>query len=332
MLLARKKFAYDLTVLEIGTDGPNQLNKFSYLQPDLTILTSIAAEHMEYFDNLDQVAKEELTALAYSKIKLLNIDDIPIQYLPNTDFLSYGFNENADYRIVSNKQLNLSGQKIELNIKDKTLVINSLLLGRQGAKITAAALAAGDIFGCPIDQLHQNLSVFKSFSGRLNVIPAINDSLIIDDSYNASPTAVIAALEVLYDCQASQRIAVLGDMNELGHFSQDEHIKVGNYCRPNKLDLVITIGDQAASYLAPAAKQNGCNVISFDSPYKAGNYLKDVLKKEAVILVKGSQNGVFSEEAIKFILKNPKDRAKLVRQSKSWLKIKKRQFKDYNLL
>jgi UDP-N-acetylmuramoyl-tripeptide--D-alanyl-D-alanine ligase len=135
-----------------------------------------------------------------------------------------------------------------------------------------------------------------------------------------------AALETLYRVRAPQKIAVLGNMNELGGYSQIEHEKIGNYCDAHEIDLLITIGPDANKYLAPAARAKGCEVKSFKDPYSIAEFLRPLVKEDSVILVKGSQNKVFAEETVKLLLADPADANKLVRQSKQWLKIKQKAF------
>jgi UDP-N-acetylmuramoyl-tripeptide--D-alanyl-D-alanine ligase len=158
-------------------------------------------------------------------------------------------------------------------------------------------------------------------------LPGIKNSTLIDDTYNASPVAAKAALDVLYAGQAPQRIAILGSMNELGGYSPEAHREVGDYCDPSKLNLVVTIGKDANQYLAPAAAVRGCQVATFINPYKAGNYVGEQLQEGAVVLAKGSQNRVFAEEALKVLLANAGDADKLVRQSPYWRSVKAKQFK-----
>jgi UDP-N-acetylmuramoyl-tripeptide--D-alanyl-D-alanine ligase len=155
----------------------------------------------------------------------------------------------------------------------------------------------------------------------------INNSTIIDDTYNASPEAVSAALKTLYRLDAPQKIAVLGNMNELGKFSAEAHRQIGEQCDPKQLDLVVTIGPDANKYLAPAAEKKGCKVGTFSDPYQAGEFVKLQIKPGALVLVKGSQNKVFAEEAVKTLLADPVDASKLVRQSRYWMKIKAKNFK-----
>jgi UDP-N-acetylmuramyl pentapeptide synthase len=160
----------------------------------------------------------------------------------------------------------------------------------------------------------------------MQILAGKRGSIIIDDTYNASPVAVEAALDVLYATEAPQHIAILGSMNELGEDSATLHSEVGGYCNPKKLDLVVTIGKEAKENLAPVAKNQGCQVETFMSPYEAGRFVATKLQTSGVVLVKGSQNGVFAEEAVKQLLANQSQARKLVRQSSYWLGVKQRQF------
>ncbi len=165
-----------------------------------------------------------------------------------------------------------------------------------------------------------------------NVAAAIagkKQSLIIDDTYNASPEAVIAALDTLYELPAKQKIALMGQMNELGKHSRTLHEEVGKHCDPKHLDLVVTLGRDANTYLAAAAEKRGCKVMRCPSPYHAADVIRPLLKKDTVILAKGSQNGVYAEEAVKALLADHRDVKKLVRQSRQWLKVKEQQFREH---
>jgi UDP-N-acetylmuramoyl-tripeptide--D-alanyl-D-alanine ligase len=151
---------------------------------------------------------------------------------------------------------------------------------------------------------------------------------LIDDTYNSSPEAVKASLDYLYSVKGSQRIALLGNMNELGDTSAQEHRLIGEYCNPKKLDLVVTLGPDSNSYIADSARKKGCKVEVSNTPYEAAAIIKKHLKENAVVLLKGSQNGVYAEEATKLLLSDPSDENKLVRQSPFWLKIKDENFKE----
>jgi len=114
-------------------------------------------------------------------------------------------------------------------------------------------------------------------------------------------------------------------MHDLGETSAVEHVAVGKVCDPIELAHVITVGDDAEKYLAPAARANGCHVVSFKSALEAGAYVHKVMEEGAAILFKGSQGGVYLEEAVKIVLHATEEEDQLVRQSPAWMQ-KKRTF------
>ena len=322
----RKNFAVDFAVLEIGTDGPGQIAEFAYLQPELAIITAITPEHMEFFQDLDAVAAEELEVAKFAKQLLVNSDDTLEKYLTDLHYVSYGFGAHSTYRATDLKKNGLAGQSATFDLHGLKIPVELTVLGEQGAKIALSAAAAADILGLPEQEIIAGLKNVGSAPGRMQILPGIKNSTLIDDTYNASPAAVKAALNVLYSTDAPQRIAILGSMNELGDYSQAAHEEVGSYCDTTKLDAVVTIGQMANDFLAPAAESKGCKVEKFVNPYDAASFVSSLLKDGAVVLAKGSQNGVFAEEALKPLLLNPEDASRLVRQSPNWLSKKAKQF------
>lgn len=321
-------YPYQVVIAEIGTDAPGQIQQFSYLKPEVVVVTAITPEHMEYFGTLDAVAREELSALHFAKQALINIDDTPSEFLVGRDYLSYGFSDGANYRVTERKDRDMHAQKVIFALGSAGhLSFDLPLLGEHGARIALAAGATAHMLGLEADDIKRGLSETTAFSGRMQILYGIQNSTIIDDTYNSSPVAAKAALDVLQSGDAPQRIAILGSMNELGDYSPEAHREVGEYCNPTKLDWVVTIGPDAKQYLAPVAKSRGCQVKTFLSPYQAGSFVKKQLKEGAVILAKGSQNRVFAEESIKTLLADSADEAKLVRQSDYWMRTKRKQFK-----
>lgn len=293
------EYPYDFVVVELGTDAPGQIIQFKkYLHLDAAIVTAIAPEHMEFFKNIEKVAEEEWSVRFFGEKIFANRD--LCQILPS-DF--------------DHNQISFYGKNINPKYKYETF---------SDAQIysMSAAIAVAEFFKISENKINEALSKIKSFSGRMQKLKGLNSSTIIDDTYNASPKAVKMALDTLYKFDAPQRIAILGMMNELGETSKEEHEKVGRYCNPQFLDLVVTIGSDANKYLGPAARNNGCQVYEAKDSVSAGIYVKEKIKNNAVILVKGSQNGVFAEEAIKLLLADPSDTSKLVRQEKEWIKKK----------
>lgn len=319
------QYPYDVIVVELGTDKPGDLAEFAYMHPDISVVTAVSPEHMEFFGTLDAVAAEELTVFDYSKQVLVNGDDIAGEYLAGRKFAEYSTASKQAGYYGGPKSQGLKGQDLTVTLPKGKLQGSIQYAGLQGAKVALAAVAVADMAGVPQADIAKGLSKLQPFAGRMQILEGRDDTTIIDDTYNASPLAVKAALDVLYAAKTKQRIAILGGMNELGDYSRKAHEEIGAYCDPGKLEMVVTIGTDAKQWLAPAATKAGCNVESFDSPYHAGQYVRDHLQKGAVILAKGSQNGVFAEEALKYLV-DSKEWKKLVRQTEVWMTKKQQQF------
>ncbi len=324
----KKPYPYDVVVVELGTDGPGFMKEFAYVKPDIAVVTGVTPEHMEYFGTLDAVAAEELAVFGYSKQVLVNGDDIPGMYLTGRKFAEYSVSAPEAAYYAKPGATTAKGQKLTARIASASLNLQTQYLGVQGAKIILAAVSVADMVGVPHKDIAAGVPKLAPFAGRMQLLPGLHDSLLIDDTYNSTPIAANAALDVLYGLKTKQRVAILGSMNELGAYGPEAHREVGVYCDPKKLDLVVTVGADAEVYLAPEAKARGCRVKSFLSPYEAGQFVQSQLRAGAVVLAKGSQNGVFVEESLKYLLADLTDSSKLVRQGKSWLSKKRRQFTD----
>lgn len=327
--IIRKPYPYEYVILELGTDGPGQIKQFKkYIDADIGVLTAIAPEHMEFFTDLETVANEELAVAELCKTLVVNKDLCDAKYvgLIKKNILTYGINSESDYRLINIKPNN--GQyDFDVLHNDKAIIkATHETVSEAQFYSLCAACAVADIIGLSGDNIEKGIKLIKPVSGRMQHLRGINNSQIIDDTYNASPYAMKSALDTLYNIDSNQKIAILGNMNELGAYSQQAHTDIGNFCDPKKLDIVVTIGPDANKFLASAAQQRGCTVKTFTNPYQAGEYLKPLVKPGAVILAKGSQNAVFAEETVKVLLADPADSSKLVRQSPHWLKLKRKQF------
>lgn len=321
----------EVVVQELGTDNPGDIARFGkYLRPDIAVVTAVSPEHMEFFGNIHEVAREELSVASYSMLTIINRDDINQDYAKYADtheINTYGLSAEAEYRIVLEPSSPLDGRIGQLIAPEwDKLPVNLQVVGNQGVKAAAAAAVVGAKLGLTSQQVAVGMSKIRPVKGRMTILRGLEDSILIDDTYNASPLAVHAALDTLYAIESPQRIVILGSMNELGASSPQAHEEVGKYCDPTKLEWVVTIGAEAEKYLAPAAAANGCQVKSFQSPYRAGGFVHSVLKQNAVVLAKGSQNGVFAEEALKILLHATEEESSLVRQSEFWLGVKREQF------
>lgn len=325
----------DVVVQEIGVDHPGEMQQYiRYLKADIAVVTGVAPEHMEFFRTMDAVAREELSILQCAKLGLLNRDDIDSKYadlLTSADFRTYGTSGAAEYHFELTEQLPREGAKglVSLPGREEPIEVTTQMLGEHTIRPVMAAVACGAELGLSPEEIVRGVEQIRPVFGRMNPLRGLNETVVIDDSYNSSPSAAEAALQTLYRFDTEpQRIAVLGSMNELGPVSAEEHARIGSLCSPDLLAWVVVVGDEAAKYLAPAARQKGCQVQVCSDAIRAGEFVRSVAEPGSVILVKGSQGGIYLEETVK-ILCEISEHDQLVRQSPKWQDIKQRHFSRF---
>ncbi len=325
----------DVIIQELGSDHPGDVALFgNYLKPDFAMVTGVTPEHMEFFKTLDAVAKEELSVTEYSGYTFINSDDVSSQYADyanNPNFTTYGVTEMAEYRLEPGDFNPETGYlcKVYAPEAQEPFEVQVRVLGEHSLRPVAGAIGMALRLGLSPAQIQSSASQLKAIPGRMNMLKGIGGTTIIDDTYNSSPAAAVAALRTMYElfANAPQRIAILGDMRELGESSKSEHEALAMACDPNRLEWVVTVGPETEQYLAPIAKQRGCQVKSFMSSIDAGKFVSSVMQEGAVILAKGSQNNIFLEEAVINLIVMTED-VKVVRQSPEWIATKKKFFES----
>jgi len=324
----------DVIVQELGADHPGDIAHFgTYLKPYIGVVTAVTPEHMEFFHSIETVAEEELTAANFSQIAIINRDDIDgrfASFLNNPNVDTYGTTGAAEFRFETQDFTVQDGYRGEVITPtyEQPIPAQLRVIGEHSLRPAMGAVAVAVKMGLTPDEIRAGLDLVRPVPGRMNILHGIDNTTIIDDTYNSSPVAAASALQTLYAMQVPQRIAILGSMNELGQMSAGEHDKLGKMCDPAMLDWVVTIGEEAEKYLAPAARARGCQVRSYHSAVDAGVFVRSVTAPGAAILAKGSQGNVYAEEAVKVLCVSSQD-AKLVRQSPEWLKKKEDFFSKF---
>ena len=318
---------FDIMISEIGIQSPGEIDEYlEFLNPEVVVVTSVSAEHMETMNDMDTVAKEELKAVKVADKAFINSDDVDEKFVKkyckgNLSKISYYGSEN--YTI---KGMDTKGTLLDMKYADVELPNLELkLISENYIKSITVAAQVATYMGYSQNQVQKAIKTIKPTSGRMNVFDGLHGSTIIDDSYNSSPLALVSALNTLSSFEANRRIAVLGNINEMGEYAEE------GYSLPDmsEVDFVLTIGEQARELFGVELEKQKFemkNFRSFVTPVQAGEYLQKFLTKGDLVLVKGSQGQVFSEETVKLILAHAKDEKKLVRQSKFWMKQKQYMF------
>lgn len=321
----------EIFLLEYGADHPGDIKRLATaFKPHISIITTVGDTpvHVEFFKNADAVAEEKanlVKILKKSDYAILNHDDtrvLEMKLKTGASVMTYGFLENSTIRIsdfsymaIENKPAGVEF-KIHKNLEQASVkIIGSV--GVSQAYAAAAAAAAGTLFGMTFRNTGSALLKYRGPNGRLKIIPGINNSTIIDDTYNASPASMRLALEALCHLPASRRIAVLGDMLELGEHAIESHRNIGSMTA-SCADILVCVGP-LSKFIAETSKIPKDKIFTFKAANEAKIKIRNLIKYGDAVLVKGSQ-GMRMEKIVAEIMEQ-KERKKelLVRQSKNWL-------------
>lgn len=319
-------------VLEIGADRPGDIKSIaSWIKPDITVVTQFGQVpvHVEFFKDRDAVVHEKgylVEALRDTGFLIYNKDDHDSEKLlgkTEAKKISIGIHESADISGTNVKLYGtpLSGTEADVMVDGKNhhLVLPEVV-GKSPVYCALPALAVARILAIPLEIACASLRDADKPKGRMRLLSGMNGSVIIDDSYNASPKATEHGLKTLSEIDTKGRkIAVLGDMLELGDYTRDEHYKIGKVAAKSCHKLfTVGIRSRVTAEGALDEKMSDDNIMECDTSIDAGKELVKIVEEGDVIYIKGSQS-MRMERAITMILAsthNPK--AVLVRQEDEW--------------
>ncbi|MFZ2205427.1 MAG: UDP-N-acetylmuramoyl-tripeptide--D-alanyl-D-alanine ligase [Minisyncoccia bacterium] len=337
-------------VLEVGIGKPDDMKQTaSWLKTDAVIMTTIGETpvHIEFFKSRDHLIEEKsqlIKTLKKDGLLVLNADDeaiLEMKIKSKNRIITYGFKEGADVLgsadsiFYSDSNSNAPTQQGEpqgiifrVDEGGKSLpVIIEGVFGRNHVYASLASLALS--FGLKFNILNA-INALKNYDvppGRMRLLKGINNSLIIDDTYNSSPFACESALKTLGEVNPThmgeiigRKIAVLGDMLELGKHTEEAHKNIGKIAKENA-EILIVVGPRAKAIKEGALLEgmNEKNIFELLNSRETGDFLKVFAQAGDLILVKGSQ-GMRMERAVEAILLDQKNKEKLlVRQDPEWI-------------
>lgn len=324
-------------ILEVGADRPGDIERIAtWVRPDVTVITLLpdVPVHIEYFKTPEEVIREKMFlahAIVEGGMLVGNGDDAAIVDAfkkTGKQYLLYGFSEQAHvvaheyavrYEGVDSAKRPV-GISVCVTVEGETYtILLDGLLGKQHVYPILAALACTKAVGLSLQLAAAALCTHIGAPGRMRLHAGMNNSTIIDDTYNASPAAVSMALSALKELSVvGRKIVVLGDMLELGTYSVAEHQAIGREAA--FADVVVTVGPRARdiALTAGTAGVDAMHIIECADATAAGAHVASILKEGDVVLVKGSQ-GIRMEKTVAHLLA---DRALaphvLVRQEREW--------------
>jgi UDP-N-acetylmuramoyl-tripeptide--D-alanyl-D-alanine ligase len=341
IILWEKKYP-EILILEIGVDRPGDMKYLlDFIPVKVGVITAIGQfpSHLEFFPEKGKLIKEKtllVKSLAKNGLAVLNYDDLSVRMIGDElpsgiSVINYGIGQGADLKIMSYELTieNLGkgnfGVSFKLEYQGSFVPVRlNKVLGRQQAYAAAAATAVGLNFGLNLVEISTALRKYRALAGRTNLIKGIKNSWVIDDSYNSSPSAALAALEILEQINVilkkpeageespSRKIAVLGDMLELGENTEAGHCQVGQKAA-SIVDLLFTVGPRAR-FIAKEAHRQGVakkKIFEFSRAEEAALAVQEKLTRGDIVLVKGSR-AIHLEKVVKEIMAYPEKADKLL--------------------
>jgi UDP-N-acetylmuramoyl-tripeptide--D-alanyl-D-alanine ligase len=285
----------EILVVELGVDHPGDMQRLlGIVQPSVSVVTNTRNTHLQNFDSIEAIARENrhvVEVLPENGLAILNHDEDPTREMAHATaacVITYGFSDGARLRITGHR-FSRHGQTVQL--KDSSvptsLTLKTRLLGEQQLYGVAAAVAVGREFGVSDDAIAESVATFDGPPGRMRLFSAADEGVVIDDTYNASPQAVVDSLRVL-DHLPHPRVAVLGTMGELGDDFAAGHDRVGTEAAQH-VDYLVVLGE-GGERIATAARSAGLSQQAITQAHSIREAVEVVSKHlRASTLVKASQ-------------------------------------------
>lgn len=283
---------HEVLVAELGANHAGEIDHLAGLvEPTVGVITNANAAHLEGFGSIAGVASakgELLDHLPRAGTAVLNADD---KYYSDwrarsraETVVSFGFGPRADCTVRGDIEMRPGGSAFALELPGgRSLDVTLPLLGEHNVKNALAAAAAADAIGAPVEDIVQGLARADAVGGRLKMLAGRAGAVVIDDSYNANPGSVRAALDYLAELPG-RRVLVLGDMAELGEDSREMHAEIGDYAR-ERCDALLTLGEHSRA----AAEAFGEDSAACDDIEGLEAAVSPMLDSTTTVLIKGSR-------------------------------------------
>ena len=308
----------EVLVLEYGVDRPGDMDYLlSIARPGIALVTAIGdiPVHVEFFKNREALIQEKtklVGALPAGGYAILNRDDRAVYDMrgkTSARILTFGRDVHADIKIANeHPAVSLSGITFKLEYKGSTVPVRlDGLFGAPQVYACAAGVALGLANEMHLVEAVEALQGYTPPPGRMRIIEGLRGSHILDDTYNSAPEAMRAALETLADMPAARKIAVLGDMRELGDYTETAHRAIGLQAA-RCADMIYCVGEHA-KYIAEEAIAAGfdrSNISLFPDAGAAGTALKPLIRERDLVLVKGSQS-MRMEKIVEALMARPSE-------------------------
>ena len=293
--------AHEVAVVEMGTNHFGEIGRIAaFVQPDFCLFTNIGLAHIENFGSREGIFRGKTEMLPFMRAGgrvIANGDDDLLRGIP--DALLYGLGESCTVRGAQIEDLLLRGMNFTAHYAGKQCRIHVPALGLHSVYNALAAVSAGLLVGMQLEELAAGIADYRPLPGRMNVHER-DRYTVIDDTYNANPTSMKAALDVLAKC-GGRRVAILGDMREMGETSPQLHEDVGRYAASLGIDRLLCVGKDSIHLFHGAQSVSACASEYFETQDDLLVGLSGLIRDGDIVLVKASR-GMHLEHTVQRLL------------------------------
>ena len=285
-------------VFEMGMDRSGEIAEYvDWIRPDTAVITNIGITHLERLGSREAIADAKYEIVKYFGPDNLLIYNADSDYLSEEEIVrrtggnfrrySVGTKEGCDLQLLNVNTERAGGIRFTLKTKDIALDYAMPVLGEHNAIDAALAVAAGLSLNVPMTQAVRALSEVKPNPRRMNAVK-LGGVYVIDDTYNASPVSMIAALDVMDQIRAERKIAILADMLELGEMEKAGHLEVGRRIAASTIDVLFAIGPRAKAYADCASVNENIKIFYAETLEELEPSINRMLLTGDAVLIKGS--------------------------------------------
>lgn len=292
-------------VLEMGMNQKGEISLLTKIaKPTIAVITNVGTAHIGNLGSRENILKAKLEimeGLSKEGTLIINNDNDMLNKWnienkeKNLKLVTFGADKESDVK-ANNIKLGQNGSTYEIDLGGQKQVFKVPVGGKHFVVNSLAAVAVGKVLGIEIDKIKKGIEEFELTKRRMDISILKNNVMLINDSYNASYDSMKASIEYLASLKSKRKIAILGDMLELGEYAEDLHRKVGNEILKNNIDILITVGEYS-NYIVDQIEKNNENNVKI---YKAKNIeeaseiAKKIIREEDAILVKASNSMRFN--------------------------------------
>lgn len=293
---------HEALVVEMGMNNLGEISLLSKIaKPNIAIITNVGTSHIGNLGSRENILKaklEILDGMSENGTLIINNDNDLLHswvenYSGNLNIIKYGIENESNFKAI-NINLKENSSTFEINFNNKLEKIEVPVGGIHFVYNALCATAVGAMLKISIEDINSGIKNFELSKNRMEIINLSNGAKIINDCYNANYDSMKAAINYLSKTENTRKIAVLGDMLELGEFSQELHEKVGAEVIENKIDILITVGE-LGKIIGNKVLEKNEKVFMFNKNEEAINKIKSIIKNGDIVLIKASNGMKFKE-------------------------------------